>query len=268
MTKYRIVMPEFKFYRQHSAACNTAIEWALFGASLVLTHWGLKSAELEIDRLEKEQKLADIPTKDKAKIYFTRVMPACAAVGGFMWTSWKINQSNQKTIEHLALAANAALAAKDEFETAVREKIGDKKVGQALDEAAIKEAESKSYEDSKVILTGFGDHLFYDKETGIFFRSSLEHVRRSAEQVRDKWVRCDYGTSYVTFLEAEHLPADGELPEHDIWIKKTSDPDAAPRLKLLSDNYPGTGEAFGIITWDWRPTIFGDEADAYKYLDY
>lgn len=268
MTKYRVIMPKFEFYHKHSAACNTAIEWILFGVSLYFTHTGLKKSELEIDRLEQERKVADIPVKEKAMVYAKHCWPAAASVVAFGGASATININSQKKTEHLALAANAALAAKEEMENAIKEKIGKKKFNQAMDEAAIREAREKDYSDSKVIITGHGDHLFRDKEMGIFFRSSLEHVRQSADKVRDAWVRSDYGTSYSTFLEAEGLPADGELPDHDIWVRHTSDPDAAPRLRLLSDNYPGTGEAYGIITWDWRPTIFGDEADSYKYLEY
>lgn len=212
MTKYRIIMPKFEFYRKHSAACNTAMEWILYGASLYFTHHGLKKADLEIDRIKQEQKAADIPVKEKAVVYAKHCWPAVVTTGGFMYGTYRINLTNQKTIEHLAIAANAALAAKDEFEDAVKEKFGEKKVGQALDEAAIREAEAKPYYDDRVILTGNGDHLFYDKETGIFFRSSLDHVRHSADRVRDAWVRCEYGITYAEFLEAEGLPADGGFP--------------------------------------------------------
>lgn len=99
---------------------------------------------------------------------------------------------------HISLRRNAALAslltfaesAAREYQAKVVETIGEKKEEKLRDEIAQDRIDKHPIESSAVVLTGKGEHLFFDSFSGRYFKSDVETIRRLVNDFNQKLLRC------------------------------------------------------------------------------
>jgi Family of unknown function (DUF6353) len=99
---------------------------------------------------------------------------------------------------HISLRRNAALAslltlaeqAAREYQTKVVEQIGEKKEEKIRDEIAQDRLKKHPIESATVIVTGKGEHLFFDSFSGRYFKSDVETIRRLVNDFNQRLIKC------------------------------------------------------------------------------
>lgn len=86
----------------------------------------------------------------------------------------------------LALAETAAR----EYEKKVEETIGEKKAQKIHDDVAQDHIDKHPIESSAVVLTGKGEHLFFDSFSARYFKSDVETIRRLVNDFNQRLLRC------------------------------------------------------------------------------
>lgn len=106
----------------------------------------------------------------------------------------------------------------------MKEKFGEAKTTDVLTEARIEEHKQNIDEDEqfingcKVIETGLGDTLFFDKETATYFRCSLDAIDKAVNDINRKLTTKDIYASLNDFLELINLPWMG-LADNIGWVQ-------------------------------------------------
>lgn len=99
---------------------------------------------------------------------------------------------------HISLRRNAALAslltiaenAAREYQDKVIEQIGEKKEEKIRDEIAQDHLDKNPIENSTVVITGNGEHTFFDSFSGRYFKSDVETIRRLVNDFNAELLRC------------------------------------------------------------------------------
>jgi len=88
------------------------------------------------------------------------------------------NHINLKRNAAIATAFTLTDAALREYQSKVVELMGEKKDQKIRDEIAQDKLNNDPIDESRVIITGRGDSLFYDSLSGRYFRSNIESIRK------------------------------------------------------------------------------------------
>ncbi len=132
-----------------------------------------KKEESEEELTMKEQIKTVVPCYAPAAVLWA--LGACAQVGGF-----KTEVTNGAS----ALAAyKMAELAKSEFEKSTQNVVGEKKVKKINEDIAQQHRVTHPITQSKIVLTGNGDQIFYEPYSNQYFKSSVESVRRAVDEI-------------------------------------------------------------------------------------
>lgn len=105
----------------------------------------------------------------------------------------------------------------------MKEKFGEAKTADVITEARVEEHKQNLKENDelidgcKVIETGLGDTLFFDKETATYFRCSLDAVDRAVNTINRRLSTKDIYASLNDYLDLINLPWMG-LAENIGWV--------------------------------------------------
>lgn len=235
------------FVKKHKVAITTIVEIAGFVGTVYL-------ACTEKTKAEKIIKENDIQEpKVKAKTYAYNMWPS--VVMG-MSTCGVIAYANVKSgnkIQELSHAAIMYKSLRENYEEAVKERVGEKKAEEIQHDASIKNAERSDLHVKGIIDTGMGHELFYDEVTDIWFYSSNQFVSRVAQDFSNDVGRKEAGY-YSDFLEALGLPCRGPVISHMVFIRDSDNAYNIPSLKLeygmCDDNrHELTGEKYAVLRW-------------------
>lgn len=134
-----------------------------------------KKVDSEEELTMKEQIKTVAPCYIPAAVLWT--VGACAQIGGF-----KTEVTNGVS----ALAAyKMAEMAKEEFEKSTKNVVGEKKVQKIHEDIAKEHRISHPVTQSKIILTGNGDQIFYEPYSNQYFKSSIDSVRKAADEINN-----------------------------------------------------------------------------------
>lgn len=134
-----------------------------------------KKAESEEELTMKEQIKTVAPHYIPAFALWT--VGAAAQIGGF-----KTEVTNGVS----ALAAyKMAEMAKEELEKSTKNVIGEKKVQKIREDIVQQHRVSHPVTQSKIVLTGNGDQLFYEPYSNQYFKSSIDSVRKAVDEINN-----------------------------------------------------------------------------------
>lgn len=172
----------------------------------VLTHKATFKATLKWQELD-AQRTADEPvltTKEQVKSAWTYYIPPVTA--GVVTISAIIFANRISTKRAAALAAAFALSerAQSEYREKVVEKLGPKKEQDLQDEIAQAHIARNPHSDTTVIMAGSGDVLCCDLYTGRYFRSTMEDLKKAANEANFMVINNGYA-SLTDFYESLNL---------------------------------------------------------------
>lgn len=270
MKHFAYVEPRiFKTIKKHETGITTAIELIGFAATVYLACTEKTKAEKLLE--EKKSEIKDIPVKETATIYVKTMWPAvvCGLATSSLITYTNVAASNK--IRDLGLAAMMYRDAKDNYEQAVKSRLGDKKADQIAHDAAIISAERSDLHVKGIIDTGHGHELFYDEVTGIWFYSSNQFVMRVAQDFANN-IAMKNGGYYSDFIEALDIPSSGKILANTVFLRDRDTSYTIPSLKLEygtcnENRHELTGEKYGVLTWVGNKPEYVD-TDVLYSIDY
>lgn len=144
--------------------------------------------------------------KDKAAAVWKLYIPAATA--GLFTVSAIILANRISTRRAAVLASAYALSerAMDEYKKKVIEKLGAKKEQAVRDDIAQDRINRNPVDDSKVIVVGGKDVLFYEAYTDRYFTSDMETVRKAQNDINEQIIN-DHYASLDDFYERLKLPS-------------------------------------------------------------
>lgn len=237
----------FGLARKHKVALTTIVELAGFFGTVYLSCTEKTKAEKIIE----ENDITD--TKEKVKVYAKTMWPAALTGAATSSIITYANVSAGNKIRELGSAALMYRNLRDEYEEAVRARIGDKKADQIDHDVAINEAERSDLHVKGIIDTGHGHELFYDPISGFWFYSSNQYVSRVALDFANRMAQKEVGY-YSDFLESNDLPASGDIVANTVFIRDRESAYNVPSLKLEygtcdENRHELTGEKYAVLTW-------------------
>lgn len=133
---------------------------------------------LEVIQDEQMSSVKDLMTVDKIKLTWRYYLPT--VISGLITTACIISVNNIHVRRHAALGALYSITegALKEYQQKVIEVVGKKKESDIRDEIAQDKLNTHPLTED-LLLTGIGQHLFYDSLSARYFRSDIESVRRS-----------------------------------------------------------------------------------------
>jgi hypothetical protein len=141
-----------------------------------------------------------------------------------------VNQRRNAALMGLYSLSENALK---EYKSKVIETIGEKKNQEIRDSIAKDKIHNNPVRDTEILTTGHGDTLCYDVLSGRYFRSDIEHIRRSIHEINKNLLHDMYMSLNEVYSELD-LPCIG-LGELVGW--NIDDGDVEPEFSSqLTDN--------------------------------
>ena len=236
-----------RFMRKHKVAVTTIIELVGFAGTVYLAC----SEKTKAERIIEENDISE--PVEKIKTYAYTMWPSVVMALGTSSLITYTNISSSNKIKELGSAAMMYKNLRDNYEEAVRNRVGVKKAEEIDHDAAIKNAERSDLHVKGIIDTGKGHELFYDEVTDIWFYSSNQYISRAAQDFANDVARKDAGY-YSDFLESIGLPCHGPVISHMVFIRDSDNAYNIPTLKLeygmCDDNkHELTGEKYAVLRW-------------------
>lgn len=131
--------------------------------------------------------------KEILKLTWTLYIPAACMGTATIACIIGSNSINQRRNAALATVYNLTKVAFKEYEDKVVEQIGKNKATKIKDEIAAERLKKNPVGDAEVIFTGQGDVMCYDSLSGRYFKSDIEKIRRTINEMNktllnDMWV--------------------------------------------------------------------------------
>lgn len=251
-----------RFVRKHKVAFTTLVELAGFAGTVYLAC----SEKTKAEKLIEENDVTE--PKEKIKTYAYTIWPSVVLGLG---TASLITYANVAAGNKIKELGNAALMYKtfrDNYEDAVRNRLGEKKADEISHDASILNAERSDLHVKGVIDTGHGHELFYDEVSGLWFYSSNQFVMRAAQDFANNMGKREVGY-YSDFMKALGLPSMGQHFAHMVFIRDTDSAYNIPSLKLEygtcdENKYELTGEKYAVLRWCGNEPEYADVDTLYS----
>lgn len=147
------------------------------------------------------QVLPDLGKWDIVKLTYKCYIPTVAVGLGTICCIVRSNAISQRRIAAIAGAYTLAESAFREYQSRVIDTIGRGKELRIRDEIAASRIKENPASSSEVLVTGKGECLCYDGQTGRYFKSSVETIRQAVNNLNERLLREDYVTLNEAFFE-------------------------------------------------------------------
>ena len=171
---------------KNSPTILTALGIAGMWAAAIMLAKSAPVVKEKIETAEEETEMQLPAVVEKAKIALPVVWPALA-VGGI--ATYCLVGANKISLRRNAALAGAYYISQNafhEYQKKVVEHIGERKEQKVRDDIAKDKLEKTKVEDSKVIITGKGNHLCYIVPFGIYFESDIEKVKQAVLTINER----------------------------------------------------------------------------------
>jgi hypothetical protein len=145
-----------------------------------------------------------------------------AAAGGTLLCFISANSINLRRNAALLTVYQLSQTALKEYQDKVVETIGEKEDRKIKDQIAKDHVEKNPITANKVIMTGDGEHLCYDVLSGRYFKSDIEKIRRTVNELNATLLR----EGWVSLNDLyDKLDLDGIKRGEDLgwWLENQSD---------------------------------------------
>ena len=244
-----------KAARKHSPEILTGIGIAGMLSTTILAVRATPKALMLIEEKKREKKFAgEQPELTKVEIMKTAWKPYIpAAVTGVASVACLVGASSVNARRNAALAAAYALSETTlaDYKEKVVETIGEKKA-QAVDDAVAKDQiEKNPPSKNTVIATDKGETLCYDSISGRYFKSDIEHIRRSVNNLNERLL-FDTHISLNEYYDEIGLEEIYPLGDALGW---TVDPDSANKglIELKFDSQLAEGTPCLVVKFQNAP---------------
>lgn len=206
--------------------------------------------EISRKKMEIEDDSTDVVMLTKQDIFRVTwrsyVIPV--AIGGLSVICLiKSRSLDAKQTALLATMAKASEESLRDYKRAVKEKFGDKKADEVEDTYIEKRMERYPESSCNIYCTGNGDQICFDELSGLYFRSSTEHIKLSLAEATRILRRDDY-LQLSQVYELFGLPY-GDYAKHTGWNTEYS-----PKLEYtLTSKLTDTQQPCLVITFYDRP---------------
>lgn len=132
----------------------------------------------------------DFTTKELVELTWRHYVPTVAS--GAFTIACMIGSNHISSRRNAALVSVLTLTetALREYKEKVNEKFGEKKAIQVEDEIREDHLRANPIENTTIIMTGKGEHMFFDSFSGRYFMSDVETIRRLVNDFNQKLIKC------------------------------------------------------------------------------
>lgn len=143
------------------------------------------------------------------KLYLPAAVTSASTVACIIYA----NRIGTKRAAAMAAAYTISERAFGEYKDKVVEKLGEKRERAARDEIAQDRVNSKPVSGQQVIITGNGDVLCLDLPTGRYFRSNVETLRKTENDINQQTLHDDYTplSDFYSLLKLTATPFSEEV---------------------------------------------------------
>lgn len=181
------------FATKHSPELLTGIGVAGMLTTIVLAVKATPKALELIEEQKKEKRKDKLTPVETVRATWKCYIPAAAT--GIASTACIVGASSVSLKRNAALATAYKLSetAFAEYKEQVIETIGEKKEQVVREKVAEKQLEKTPVNDSTIILTGKGNTLCMEPITGQYFRSDMEQIKKTVNEVNERLLRDPFG---------------------------------------------------------------------------
>lgn len=150
---------------------------------------GVLKADKILKEKQEENPEEDIPTSETVKTYVICLFPAIILIVGgtvLVITANAMDIKDKAALGAVAVAGNDKLK---EYKKKVEEKLGVKKADEIRKDIAADKVRTIDTDTADIIMTGKGNTLFCDCQSGRLFRSSIESIRRGVNDANEELLR-------------------------------------------------------------------------------
>lgn len=163
-----------------------------------------------------DREAEDIPpmtTIEKVKVAYKPYIPAAVLGAVTIGCIVGANHVSSRRTAALASAYSLTEASLREYQTKVKEVVGEKKVTEIKDAIAQDRLDNNPVTDRTILLTGKGETLMYEALSGRYFKSDIETIRRiqndiNQQLISDMWVSLN---EMYDALDLEHVRMGDDL---------------------------------------------------------
>lgn len=131
---------------------------------------------------------------EKVELVWREYIPAAGIAAMTVAAIVGANHISTKRVAAFASAYSMAEKGFAQYKEKVLDKIGEKKEGEVRDEVAKQQLRDHPMNQSKIIITGKGDHLCFDAHSGRYFNSDIEKVRSAVNDINFQVLNDDYAS--------------------------------------------------------------------------
>ena len=150
--------------------------WAIFG-----TYKSIKA----VQKYKAEKNIDKVTAKEVFKLTWKYYIPVILVTAGSVPCIIAGNRISNKRMAALTTAYTVSQTALQEFKDATKEVVGEKKADQIQDKANEKRV-NRTYDSSKILLTGEGNNLFYEPLSARYFRSTWNAVQKACNELNSE----------------------------------------------------------------------------------
>lgn len=162
---------------------------------------------LQLIELEKEKRHGgELKRSEIVKLTYRLYIPSIGLGLGTVCCIVQANAISQRRIAAIAGAYSLAETALREYQSKVVEAIGRGKELRIRDDIAADRISQHPAGSSEVLVTGKGEVLCYDSQTGRYFKSSVETIRQAVNNLNERLLREMYVTLNEAFFELGLAP--------------------------------------------------------------
>lgn len=227
-----------------AGSVSTALLAAKGGYSAALV---LAAYEADIDEdLERGNHDVELLTpKEKAQITWKFYLPALITGASTVVCIVGANSISSKRQAAIVTAYSISETAFKEYKAKVVEQIGETKEQKVRDEIAKDRIEANPPVDSQVIITGNGDVLCYETQTGRYFESDIEKIRKAQNDINYQVLHEGYASlndffSLIGLGSVGHGEQVGWTSEAnlDVFFSTVMSDDSRPCISIGYHNLP------------------------------
>ena len=243
-----------KSYKSHMPQVLTGICVAgIFGTGVTATVGTVKACK-KIEIIKKERGVDKLTAKDVVKncwIYYipTGVTIAVSSAAGII-SCKKSTAANAM----LATLLQTTEANKNDIIEAAEEVVGKKKTREIESKASEKAIEKNPPKEDSIICTKYGDYLFRDSISGMFFRSSHAAVDKGILEFNKAMNEGpDEGEYCFGDIFREWGVDFNDLNQPNIWVVQDTWCTHPVEYRIADGHHPITGEPCATIIWVTPP---------------
>lgn len=195
------------FATKHSPEILTSIGVAGMLTTVILAVKATPKALELIQETKKEKRKEKLTPVETVQATWKCYIPAAAT--GIASTACIVGASSVSLKRNAALATAYKLSetAFAEYKEQVVETIGEKKEQIVREKVAEKKLEKNPVNESAVILTGKGNTLCMEPITGQYFRSDMEQIKKTVNDLNEKLLRDPFGYMSLNDFLVELCPS-------------------------------------------------------------